>query len=139
MFKHILVPTDFSEESQKALEIATRMALDEDGRITLIHVIESIQGEDSEEFTPFYEKLKKRAEKKLNAMLEAYADAAFIIEREILLGRRIPEILHYAQDNNVDLIVLSSHRIDPNDETRGLGTISYKVAILAPCPVMMVK
>jgi nucleotide-binding universal stress UspA family protein len=139
MFKHILVPTDFSEESQKALEIATQMALDKAGRITLLHVIETIQGEESGEFAPFYEKLKKRAETKLKAMLEPYADTLLPMEKEILVGRRVPEILHYSQDNNVDLIVLSSHKIDPHDETRGLGTISYKVAILAPCPVMVVK
>jgi nucleotide-binding universal stress UspA family protein len=139
MFKHILVPTDFSEESQKALEIATRMVLDRDGRITLLHVIETIQGEDSGELAPFYSKLKKRAETKLKAMVEPYANSPFPIEREIVLGRRASEILHYSHENGVDLIVISSHRIDPRDETRGLGTISYKVAILAHCPVMMIK
>ena len=40
MFEHILVPTDFSEKSKKALEIAVKMTRYEDiHKVTLLHVI----------------------------------------------------------------------------------------------------
>jgi universal stress protein A len=38
-----------------------------------------------------------------------------------------------------DLIVLPSHRVNPSMVGRDWGTISYKVGILAQCPVLLVK
>ena len=53
--------------------------------------------------------------------------------------KRAAEIVKYASRNEVDLIVLSSHRIEKIHPAEGWATISYRVAILAHCPVMMVK
>ena len=65
MFKNILVPTDLSSRSIKALEIAVRMGSGDDGRVTLLHVIETIGGDEGEEFKPFYRKLTERAQRKM--------------------------------------------------------------------------
>jgi nucleotide-binding universal stress UspA family protein len=54
-------------------------------------------------------------------------------------GRRAGEIVQYAAANEVDLIVLASHRVNPSRIARDWGTISYKVGILAQCPVLLVK
>jgi nucleotide-binding universal stress UspA family protein len=62
-----------------------------------------------------------------------------LVQTEILYGNRANEIVRFAHENDIDLIVLSSHRIDVASEALGFGTISYKVGILAHCPVMMVK
>jgi universal stress protein A len=58
---------------------------------------------------------------------------------EIIYGSRAPEIVRYAMETGVDLIVLTSHRIDPEDPAVGWGTVSYKVGILSQCPVLLVK
>jgi nucleotide-binding universal stress UspA family protein len=57
----------------------------------------------------------------------------------IVRGRRAEEIVKYAAANEVDLIVLASHRVNPSAVDRDWGTISYKVGILAQCPVLLVK
>ena len=54
-------------------------------------------------------------------------------------GNRAPEIVRYAGEIGVDLIVLKSHRIDLENPSAGWGTVSYKVGILAQCPVLLVK
>ena len=36
-------------------------------------------------------------------------------------------------------IVLASHRVNPSKVNRDWGTISYKVGLLAQCPVLLVK
>ena len=55
MFGNILVPTDLTENSMKALEVAIKMASHEaSGLITLLHVIETIEDTDDEEFQVFY-------------------------------------------------------------------------------------
>ena len=72
-------------------------------------------------------------------LVERYVSRELLIQTEILYGNRANEIVRFAHENDIDLIVLSSHRIDAATEALGFGTISYKVGILAHCPVMMVK
>ena len=140
MFGNILVPTDLTENSMKALEVAIKMASHEaSGLITLLHVIETIEDTDDEEFQVFYDKLMKRARKKMGEMADQFDKESVRIDYEILFGDRVREIMKFAGDKAIDLIILSSHRIDGIDSARGWATISYRVTILAPCPVLMVK
>jgi nucleotide-binding universal stress UspA family protein len=144
MFGHILVPTDCTPDTKKALDIAVRMQSLEKNhelaqRITLLHVIEAIADDDTEDFQRFYTTLTKRAEKKMKELSAGYAPHLANIESKVLLGSRVAEILNFAQEQAVDLILLNSHRIDLDNPTEGWGTISHKVGILAPCPVMLVK
>ncbi len=140
MFDNILVPTDLSEKSIKALEIAAGIKKNDKSNITLIHVIETIDDDEGdEEFRSFYDKLASRAQKKMEKIIKKYQTNSFEIKSEITYGKRVDEILRFTSENSVDLIILSSHKI--NDITAGSGwaTISYRVGILAQCPVMMVK
>jgi len=144
MFQHILVPTDGTERSQNALDIAVKLQQLEapqsgEQTITLLHVIETIPGDDSEDFERFYDTLKKRARKRMEALLVGHDRERDRVRLEILLDRRVQGILDYARDHAVDMIILSSHKIDMNNPTEGWGTISHKVGILAQCPVMLVK
>ncbi len=139
VFKNILVPTDLTKKSIKALDVAFNMVSADGGNITLLHVIETIAEADDEEFRDFYERLRSRAGKKMEEMIRPHLTRKRSIHSEIAYGKRAAEIVKYAARNDVDLIVLSSHRIDKIDPAEGWATISYRVAILAHCPVMMVK
>ena len=72
MFKNILVPTDLTEKSLVALDIALKMNTESDFKITLLHVIETLEEAEDEDFREFYEKLEKRAWMKLDEMLQRY-------------------------------------------------------------------
>ena len=140
MFKRILVPTDLTQKSKTALDIAVEMtSAEEGGTITLLHVIEVIEGAEEKEFSGFYERLRKRAFKMLADIAGPYEGKGPSIRSEILIGKRVPEIIRFAHDHEADLIILSSHRIENFDTGEGWATISYQVGILAHCPVMMVK
>ena len=139
MFKHILVPTDFTEKSLRAVEIAMQMALQEMCKVTLLHVIETIEDAEGDEFTEFYERLRTHSQKRLTEIGKRFVSRDLLVQTEILYGNRASEIVRFAHENEIDLIVLSSHRIDAAGGALGFGTISYKVGILAHCPVMMVK
>jgi nucleotide-binding universal stress UspA family protein len=138
MFKHILVPTDLTDRSLKALEIAIKMALHEGCPITLLHVIETIDDTD-EDFSEFYDKLGRAAEKRMNRIISESLQNRLTIAKEIIYGKRVREIIRFAGERQIDLIVLSSHRVDVDNVVQGWGTISYKVGILSPCPVLLVK
>ena len=140
MFNNILVPTDLTEKSAKALEIAVGMAEKDNYRVTLLHVVEMIEDDDDiEEFRSFYEKLALRARKKMESMAREYRSGYFNLQCEIIYGKRVKEIVRFASDKGIDLIILSSHKLDNIDAADGWATISYRVGIMSPCPVLMVK
>ncbi|MFO7964482.1 MAG: universal stress protein [Desulfobacterales bacterium] len=139
MFKRILVPTDFSEKSKHAFDIALNIARMGEGKVVLLHVIEMIADSTFEEFESFYTRLEHKAESSMNAWIKAHPSGADFVEKEIIYGNRALEIVKFSEDHEMDLIVLNSHKINVEDPGGGWGTISYKVSILADCPVMLVK
>ncbi|MDY0041936.1 MAG: universal stress protein [Desulforhabdus sp.] len=139
MFKHILVPTDLTERTNEALDVAVKLAMQSASRLTLLHIIETIEDAEFEEFEDFYAKLNRRAQKIMQQLANRYAEEALSIAREISYGKRVVEIVRFAQANDIDLIVLNSHKVEAEETVQGWGTISYKVGILARCPVMLVK
>ncbi len=138
MFKTVLVPTDFSNEDANSMDIARKLCSVEGGKIYLLHVIEVIANTTFEEFEEFYSVLEKRAFEDMAGMIAQLGETVNIVPR-VVYGNRAQEILRFAEENDVDLIVMQSHRINVEDRAQGWGTISYKVGILAQCPVMLVK
>ncbi len=139
MFKHILVPTDLTERSLTALEVAVKLARHDSSAITLLHVVETLDDAGIEDLSNFYSKLGKRATKVMDRIIAQYRGEPISIEREVTYGKRVREIVQYANEKEIDLIIVSSHKVDMVDTVQGWGTISYKVGILAHCPVMLVK
>ena len=138
-FRHILVPTDLTERTGKALELAGQLASRTAGRVTLLHVVETIEGLPRDELQPFYERLERKARKAMELLTQHASREAPAVARVVVEGRRAEEIVRYAAANEVDLIVLASHRVKPSRIDRDWGTMSYKVGILAQCPVLLVK
>ena len=136
MFKNILVPMDLSEKSTRALDIAVGLNSDRARRITVLHVIETIEGDDQEDFSGFYERLRVRAEKEMAEIVDRYQGDDWLIDHQIVFGKRVTEIVRFAYEHGMDLIVLGSHQIEPTEDW---ATISYRVGILSHCPVLMVK
>lgn len=139
MFHHILLPTDLSEHTVRAVDMARDMARGADGRITLFHVIETISGASYDEFGSFYRELEDRASAHLIALTSRFEDAGLDVARTVVYGKPAEEIVRFAIDNQVDLIVLASHKVDLSRPGQGWGTLSYKISVLAPCPVLLVK
>lgn len=139
MFKHILVPVSRVAEVDSALSLAVETLRHAQGDITLLHVVELVQDMPYEEFESFYSGLGQDSEEDLQTAKTHYQERGVEIKTRVVFGQRVKEILAFTEREQVDLIVLQSHPIDLTDPTRGWGTISYRVALLAKCPVMLVK
>ncbi|HOG16401.1 MAG: universal stress protein UspE [Syntrophaceae bacterium PtaU1.Bin231] len=139
MFQHILVPVDFSNKNKKAIDVAMRMAACSGASLTLLHVIQTVADVEFSELESFYRKMEKRAERALDKLAASSKKTSVSVRKEIIFGDRVKEILKYVTARKVDVVVMNSHRIDPKDLTQGWGTISYKVVLLCPSPVMLVK
>lgn len=139
VFKHLLVPVDFTENNVDALQIARKLAAQNQARVTLLHVIETIEYVADEEIDQFYETLKSRAHHKMDELVVAFQDDGVPVEQVIVLGKRARGIVTYAVENGVDLIVMSSHRVNLSESPRGWGTLSHQVSIVCPCAVLLIR
>jgi universal stress protein A len=136
MFQHILVPTDLTDESRQALDLALSLASPTGARVILLHVIERIPNLDDRQLRTFYDRLERDDRLRLHALSgSAHRPDGVEIEQSLVFGRRAEEIIRTAEEANCDLIIL-------RHSTAGaplLGSISYKVSVLAPCSVLLLK
>ncbi|HEY1435834.1 MAG TPA: universal stress protein [Thermoanaerobaculia bacterium] len=137
MFRNILVPVDFTKKNLRAVRVAARLATGRKAMLTLLHVIERVDGGDPRALAGFYRRLEASARKKMGSLRAAAGSLP--THAEILYGNRVNEILRFATDRKIDLIVMSSHRLSPRNAGEHWGTISHKVGILSRCPALLVK
>jgi nucleotide-binding universal stress UspA family protein len=107
--------------------------------LTLLHVIEAVDGVPFEELADFYGDLERRALATLDRFSRPLRDAGLVVEGRVCYGKRAREIIRYANENAFDLMVLGSHRLTPENFDSGFMTISHQVAIAARIPVLVVK
>jgi universal stress protein A len=139
VFKTILLPVDLSQRHGQALATAADLAAQGKAEITLLHVIEVIAGLSMEEEKDFFGRLEKAARRHLGELGAVLKRRQVAWSAAVLFGHPVPEIVGYAREKEADLIVVTSPRFDPENIGAGWGSMSYKISILAPCPVLLVK
>jgi nucleotide-binding universal stress UspA family protein len=88
-------------------------------------VIETVSSAEYEEFASFYEELEARTARHLGELALRLEAPDLEVVRSVLNGKPAEEILRFAVDEEVDLIVLASHRLDPSKPGYGWSTLSY--------------
>ncbi len=139
MFKKILVPVDLTERNWRAIEQACELTAPGTGQLLLVHVIETIEDSPLEEFEAFYRRLEDKAQARLADWVHKIGARGHHAERLVVYGRRSEQIVRVAEAEGADLIIVSSHRVEPDRPGGGWGTISYQVAVFAACPVLLIK
>ena len=139
MFRHILVPLDLSGRNDAALATALRLAQHNRARVTLLHVIQRIDHMAMREVRGLYRRLEQAAGKKMEVASRRFAAKRVDVCTAVVIGTPARDIVAHAAANDVDLIVLVSHRVDLSRPGEGWGTTSYKVGVLCQCPVLLVK
>jgi nucleotide-binding universal stress UspA family protein len=139
MFQRILVPVDLTEKSLIAVDTAYEFAAQTGAEVVLLHVIETIEHLRFDELKPFYDRLEASARKGLQEFAERFVTNKLRVDQAVIRGHRTREIVDFAIQNRIDLIIIASHRIDPDRPGHDWSSISYEVAILSPCPVLLVK
>jgi len=142
----ILVPTDFSEPSDAALDYAATLAAKVGASLHLLHVFEDpyVTGGAfaAEMYAPIgpdlRESLYQEAKARLAGRLVKIGGARFNATAEVYSGPTAKAIAEYAKKNGVDLIVMATHG-------RGgmahllLGSVAERVVRTAPCPVLTIR
>ena len=134
MFKHILVPSDLTERNRKAMDIAVKMALVNGAVITLLHVVETMEEADSDDFKKFYKQLGTRANKVIDKLIAQYGPKSVSIEKQILYGKRVFEIINFAAEHEVDLIIMTLAQTRSRERRRRLGYDQFQGRSPFPLP-----
>jgi nucleotide-binding universal stress UspA family protein len=140
--RKILVPTDFSPASKKALSYALRFAQELGSQLTLLHVLEpetplTLAGRPAA--ATFSEGELADAEEGLRALADS-AEAADVVGAKSMLraGVATHEIVEVAKELDVDLIVIATHGFT-GWRHFAIGSTAERVARAAPCPVLVVR
>lgn len=139
MFKRILVPLDMSDKHKRALGMAAELAKQSQGAVFLFHVVESIPGLKEDEEEDFYTRLEAGAVHHLNRYARTLEAQGISCHQQVMLGHRVPNTTNHAKKIKADLIILTAPPFDAKHPVGGLGSMSWKISMLAPCPVLLVK
>jgi nucleotide-binding universal stress UspA family protein len=142
-FKEILVPTDFSEYSLRALDYAIEIAEKFASRLEIVYVVEPLMpAADVAWSTVDFDKLtqahKESGRKRLDALVGERVPKGIKADTAILLGKPFVEIIKRAKASNTDLIIMATHGRGAISHLL-LGSTTEKVVRKAPCPVLTVK
>lgn len=144
--KKILVPTDFSEYSDKALERAIDIAQEYNAKVYLLHVVDkNIQQCVVDYCLPIevVEQLEKESLTKSREMMQDEVSkipesGKVNIEYEVRKGTPYDEILKEQETNDIDLIVIASHG-KTGVIRHVLGNVADRVVENAKAPVLLVR
>jgi nucleotide-binding universal stress UspA family protein len=137
--KNILVPHDFSETSEAAMRYGVELARMFGAKLHIVHVGERARFEMATEFplgldVSLEEAVRERLSKIMGNREQLELKPTFLL----LSGTPYLEIVRYANDHAVDLIVMGTHG-------RGMvahalmGSVAERIVRYAPCPVLTVR
>jgi len=136
----ICVPVDFSETSAAALKYGKALADAFSAKLHLIHVLINWMPPGEFPVSPdFYKELESGARKQLDGLLSVEETKRYQACLELINGNsEFLEIIRYAREKNIDLLVLGTHGRGPIAHML-LGSVAEKVIRKAPCPVLTVR
>jgi nucleotide-binding universal stress UspA family protein len=153
LFQKILVPLDGSEHSLKALDEASQIAKMSSAKLTLIHVY-SVQPIMISEPSPSgylgppvftgadVSRMIEAAEKFGNRILQdgeqRIRATGVQVEKKLVEGHTVQEIVRAANDGNFDLIVIGARGLSHIKEMF-LGGVTDAVIHHAHCAVLVIK
>jgi nucleotide-binding universal stress UspA family protein len=137
-FERILVPTDFSETSQRALEYAKAIAKQDHSQLLLVHVSPPMNLITPPEAAWIDEsEIQSAEEERLEQSGAELRSEGFRARTISLTGALYDELLSAVRQNEVDLIVLGTHG-RKGYERLLLGSDAEAVLRQAGCPVLLV-
>ncbi len=139
----ILFATDFSEGSTVALPYAVDIARQYGAKLYLVHVVYDIT-KATGWYVPhvavgeIYDEIEKNARAEIGKIDSAELKGLKDVGQVILKGTPYEEIIKFAEDNEVDLIVLGTHGRKGIDRVL-FGSTAEQILRNAPCPVLSVR
>lgn len=144
--KKILYPTDFSGYSLAALPYAVGMAKQNNAELYCLYVVDIPKEEylTREYMLPLnvphvpQDKVLRTARARMERFVKENLSGIAKVTSRVLEGFPFVEIIRYAREQSIDLIVIGTHGHSALAAML-LGTVAEKVVRKAPCPVLTVR
>ena len=136
VLRHVLLPTDFSEISSRALEYVQRLAAKGLYQVTVLNALDVPGGEA---YPPDYQEIATGAARDL---LEQWKQRLLkagvpVVNDHFDPGHPIPAILQVLESQDISLIVMGTQGKGFIKEIF-LGSVAHNVSRLATCPVLLI-
>ncbi|MBX3395020.1 MAG: universal stress protein [Phycisphaerae bacterium] len=141
----VLFPTDFSDLSLQALKYARSFAESFKAELHVLHIVDEASiywtavAPNTVPIGPSINELMEIAESEMQRFVQAQlADLKAPMVTEVLSGRPFMEIIRYAREKTIDLIVIGTHGRSGLHHVL-LGSVAEKIVRKAPCPVLTIR
>jgi nucleotide-binding universal stress UspA family protein len=138
MYQRMLLPLDGSELAEVALSyakgIAGRMGLE----VILLHVAGKGEAESLPLHRAYIEQVSQRLREELTKVQGKTGDRPVEVKGQVVTGYAAEEILHWAGENEVDLILMATHGRS-GVRRWVLGSVADKVLRSAALPVLLIR
>ncbi len=138
----ILVPVDFSDYSEYALQAAAVIAKQQKAEIVVLHMLglsEAVFTKDESQEVAEAVYYMKLAEKRFDTFLDKEYLKGIKIHETVQNYKIFSEINQAAHEHDVDLIVMGSHGVSGFTEEVFIGSNTEKVVRTSDIPVLVIK
>ena len=137
--KRIVVPTDFSNDSLKALDYAIDFAHSHDAELLLVNVVEPIRNTRMlPDVSELLEQRRTEAAERIAALEKRTQQRYRNCRSEIHFGVPYEVIAEVAKKSGADLIIIATHG-HTGLYHLFLGSVAERVVRIAECPVLTVR
>lgn len=140
---NVLCPVDFSRATPHAVVPAASLATEYGANLHLVHVLnfpyphlETVA--PSFDLQRYYMEMEEEAEVRLSALVDEDSRRYAPTHEHVLRGVPYEEIVRFAEERDVDMIVMPSHGRTGLDRVL-YGSVAEKVVRMARCPVLTVS
>ena len=141
MYDDVLVPTDGSDGTMQALEHAIDIASTRGAAIHALSVMDRrlylAAGDDQK--AELKETMRADAQSAVERVADEAEAAGVDFTTTVRDGIPYREILDYADDNAVDLIVMGTHGRSGRDKLANLGSVTERVVENTDKPILVVR
>jgi nucleotide-binding universal stress UspA family protein len=129
----ILFCTDFSENSERALNYAISATAEYDAELTLLHVLEEVPPSLAKT-----EEAIAAATAQLDKLIPPEGRKTLKIKTAVRIGKPYRQIIQFALEAQIDMVTMGVHGRGALD-LAVFGSTTYRVMQLGPCPVLAVR
>jgi len=140
MYDRILVPTDGSKGTAESIDHATAIAREQDATVVVLYVVDQRQYRAASRDTKdeVIESLREEGERAVDEAATWLAEEGVDVETEIRDGIPYKTILKYADESEIDLVVMGTHGQTGRDRRVALGSVTERIVKNTTKPVLVV-
>lgn len=127
----ILYCTDFSQNSERALDYAISVTAEYDAELTLLHVVEHVPHSFNKD------ELIARCAEELDKLIPPGSRESLKIKTAVRVGKPYEQIVQYSIESQIDMVTMAVRGAEALDRAV-FGSTTYRVIQLGPCPVLAV-